>query len=46
MDMSLSKLWEIEKNREGWHAAAHGVANGQTLQLLNNNIQNNVEKSK
>ena len=21
MDMSLSKLWEIEKNREVWHAA-------------------------
>ena len=26
MNMSLSKLWEIVKDREGWHAAIHGVA--------------------
>ena len=25
MDMSLSKLWEIVKNREHWHAEVHGV---------------------
>ena len=26
VDMSLSKLWEIVKNREAWHAEVHGVA--------------------
>ena len=30
VDMSLSKLWEIAKDREVWHAAVHGVTKSWT----------------
>ena len=26
IDMTLSKLWEMVKDREAWHAAVHGAA--------------------
>ena len=30
MDMKLSKLWEMAKDREAWHAVVHGVTKSQT----------------
>ena len=37
MDMSLSKFWEMVKEREAWHAAVHGVTESDMTDQLKNN---------
>ena len=43
MDMSLSKLREMVKEREAWRAEVHGVRKSNTTEWLNNKKWNFME---
>ena len=30
MNMNLDKLWEMERDREAWHAVVHGITKSRT----------------
>ena len=43
MAMNLSKLWEMVKDREAWHATVHGITKSWT-RLSNNQSRYNISK--
>ena len=43
MHMSLSKLWEIVKDREAWHAAVQEIVELGTSEQLNNRMAGAME---
>ena len=38
VDMNLSKLWEIVKDKEAWHAAVRGVTESDKTEQLKKRI--------
>ena len=38
MDMNLSELWEIVKDREAWRASVHYITNGHDTRVRLNKI--------
>ena len=42
MDINLSKLWKMVRDREAWHATDHGVTELDMTGLLYNNNNNNI----
>ena len=38
MDVSLSKLWEMVKDRETWRAAVHGITNSYNERLNSSKV--------
>ena len=46
MDMNLSKLWDIVKDREAWPVAVHGVTESDMTYQLNSKLNGVIcEKS-
>ena len=45
VDMSVSKLQEIGKDREAWHDAVHGVTESQTRLNHNDNVKSILRNS-
>ena len=43
MNISLSKLWEMVRDRKAWPTAIHGVTESDITEWLNNNNDNMIK---